>query len=280
MCITLSPATLKDTYIYAGDAIHPTSRQLVHVLAYQNKAKNRHTGPNAMLLPIPTKSLSRDNSLDCSGNPQILQQLWKAVASRYVEREERLYRSMQPKTITFEVFRTGSYTVVIAPNSSLVTQAISNLPSDLQPSISRAVVASFEANYPDWPIAICTWDGNIEPEPLVWWYAPLTPDKIFIPALDSHNGKAPVRNADVKRDHRIMVGSTLQPFGIPAPGNPEVPSALTSFISSSIWGVLNKGTDFNRDYYISTAALRNLRPPSVHLGRDILELDNLTFEYY
>jgi len=276
MCITSSPASLTSTYVYVGDAKHPITGKYVHVLAYQNKAKNKHSGPNSMLLPIPATSLSSENALGAKESPDFLKGLWSSVSSLF---EERSLSRGGPNS-KVEVFQTGSYTVALAKTSADLIHAISALPSKVRPALNRALVESFSQNYPDWPIAVCAWDGNIEPEPLVWWYEPLDPSKVFTPALDAHNGKAPVKNADVRRDHHLMVGSTIQPFGISS--KPTISSALSPYISDAIWGVYNKGSDFNRDYFVSVEEMRGLKPPikDQRFRSSDPNLWDLKFEYF
>lgn len=52
MCITLEPAKLSSTRIYAGDVTHPSGRP-VHVIGYQNVVQTPRE-PNAMFSPNVT----------------------------------------------------------------------------------------------------------------------------------------------------------------------------------------------------------------------------------
>ena len=71
MCMTLYPAVLSKTILYAGEAL--IDGKLVHVLGYQNTAKNESKGPNAMILPFPTSiAMGPGNVVDTSECKNVL----------------------------------------------------------------------------------------------------------------------------------------------------------------------------------------------------------------
>lgn len=48
---------------------------MVHVLGYQNTAVNRASGPNAMLLHLPARSVSRRNFVSVGRHTNILSRM-------------------------------------------------------------------------------------------------------------------------------------------------------------------------------------------------------------
>ena len=252
MCITIQPAKLSNTLIYAGEAYHPEDQRYIHVMAYQNRATNLADRPNAMVLPIPAKAhMGPENTINMVGYEDLLKDLSKPLRNM---NKNRSYGSRGiTKALVFDV---GSYTVVLATRAEDAIDAISEVPTEKRPKLNREVFKAFSEWYPDWPIAICCWNGAIQPEPLLWWYEPLDPKNLFYPAVDAHDGKAPDLKKDVKRDHTLIVGSTIHPFGIHSRVSDLGPAK--GFISDSVWGRALEGADFNRDFTVSVPKLRTL----------------------
>lgn len=250
MGTTLRPARLSSTIIYAGEAYHPVSQDYIHVLTYQNKAENKDTRPNALVLPIPTDFLGPENSIDMAGHRTLLKDMAKPLLAMNTERDlKRGSRAPEP-------FKMGSYTTVIA-GSDNIAEALSRLPDSLRPQLNREIFRSFAEWYPGWQIAICCWDGKIEPEPLLWWYRPLNPKTLFYPTLGAHNGKAPDLQRDILRDHLLLVGSKVHPVGIPTKVSDF--GLAAPYLSDRIWGRVLKEEDFNRDYTLSVSELRDIK---------------------
>jgi hypothetical protein len=202
MCCTSAPAQLSKTHLYAGCGIREGKR--VHVLAYQNHAKSRDRGPNAMILPIPAKEpMGPANVLDTRAYKRFLKDI--SEASRRVTRSAT--RSASAYAASTQVFQVGSYTVVLGDDPISIDAALRTVPEQVRPTIKRDLVASFTKNYPGWPVAVCCWSGDIEAEPLLWWYVPKSENWLFAPALDAHDGHAPVLDASVDVDHHVSFGS-------------------------------------------------------------------------
>jgi hypothetical protein len=275
MCVTLGPAQLSKTILYAGEARHPGSGKYIHTLAYQNRAENKEGRPNAMAIPLPSKSLmSSANVVDLAEYKTLLQDLAKPI------REMNLAASAGNRGLSAEVFDVGSYTVVLAKRPEDAVVAIGQLPPDKQPKLNREIFNAYAQWYPGWHIALCCWDGKIEPEPLLWWYEPLDPKTLFYPTLDAHNGRAPSLGRDVKRDHTLLVGSTIHPIGTDSRVKDLGPAA--PYISDKVWGRVMEGSDWNRDFTTSVPFLRTLKNVQgrfdMHSRLDP-NIWNLEFEY-
>lgn len=212
MCISAQPSVMTDTIVYAHETIHPTNGQLVHVMAYQNKATSQ--GANAMLLPIPTKKAAGPlNFLDLSSNPFILKS-YAEVYRAHTLRSARRTRGFGPAAFGpdglkgVQQFDVGSYTVLLAERPSHIKMALRNVPEHKRPTVSDELLVAFNDLYPNYPVLLACYTGNIEAEPLALWYEPDHLDRLFYPAVDAHDGGAPrfSTRADVSRNHTLIWG--------------------------------------------------------------------------
>lgn len=208
MCMTSGPAKLSNTHLYAGEA--QINGTYVHVIAYQNHANS--PGPNAMVLPIPAAApVSSQNVVDTRAFKNFLKDIGEANRRRTRSFSKGI--DFDSDTRSLSVFDVGSYTVVLADRPSDIASALKMVPEAKRPTMSQALLSSFETNYPGWPVAVCCWAGDIKAEPLLWWYQPRAKDWLFAPALDAHDGGAPDLYARVSVDHNIAFGSTMRPVG-------------------------------------------------------------------
>jgi hypothetical protein len=262
MCCTLRPADLSKTVLYAGEA--ERERNLVHVLGYQNRARNRFNGPNAMILPFPAaKSMGPRNCLETTGLKWMMNDL---AATVHIERLMRsasrdAFGSLKlgsAKAVT--VFDSGEYTVVLAEDARDVPHALNRVPEEKRPEINEEIFDAYAKWYPDWPIAMCCWASRreMEPEPLLWWFEPKQQDVLWAPALDSHNGKAPNLSEHVRVDHAVLFGSTLTSRGAPVRFRREVPQHIMPFVSERVVGEEFQSVLTNGDFAIPTARLTSL----------------------
>jgi uncharacterized protein (DUF427 family) len=208
MCCTFAPARLSDTILYSGDALW--EGRYVHVLAYQNMAST--AGPNAMILPLPALRLGPENAVDARPFGTFLEDIREAT------RWERDLANLEAKGRSAEeaeVFDVGSYTVVLSASASAVLGALGEVPANRRPAINARMIEAFSLHYPGWPVALCCWNGDLQPEPLLWWYEPRDPEQLFAPALDAHDGGPPDLGVEVLVDHHVAFGSAIRPYGRP-----------------------------------------------------------------
>lgn len=211
MCICIKPAKLSKTIIYAAE-VEREPGDICHVIGYQNAISN-NPGPNAMLLPFPAvkHSVTKDNLINGQDFPNILKDYDKAVDrlqrnNSYARRDFFLNKKSLSRSV--EVFESGSYTVVLAQNAYFLKQGLAFVPINKRPSISFDFVDSLYKMYPDFPIALCCFDGSLKnPEPLFWWYKPENYNYLFAPAIDAHDGNPPNLSTIVKRDHTLIFSS-------------------------------------------------------------------------
>src|SRR5262245_54921908 len=116
MCITLEPAKLSNTRIYAGDVTHPSGRP-VHVIGYQNVVQATR-GPNAMLLPFPASQVGPDNLVNGAAFAGIMPAYEQAIQRQHVTIGARGLSVEDFSEDGVEVFESGSYTIVLAQKAS------------------------------------------------------------------------------------------------------------------------------------------------------------------
>lgn len=207
MCLTLEPSRMSGTILYAAETIF--NGKLVHVMGYQNKAENLGSGPNAMLLPIPSASvMGPENAIDMRACKNVL----KDYEQAYLDQKPRtrgltkgLSDSMDFSRAAVQVFDSGSYTIVLARDANYINTALEQVPENKRPNPRPDIFGAYAKLYPGWHIALCCYDGAVEAEPMVWQYEPLDPAHLFAPALDGHDGKIPNMNVRVDRDHTIIL---------------------------------------------------------------------------
>lgn len=208
MCCTLLPSEMTGTFILSHQVLHEGKR--VNVLAYQNTAKSYE--PNVMVLPIPSKSdMGSANLIDMSDAPSIL----KEYASRLRPRTRGRSVVASAGGGSFDVFTSGSYTVVLTKNLSIsgLKEAMAQVPEKFRIEIDLKTAkwfTKYKNLYPGFHLALCFWDGEVEAEPMLWWYEPLEEyrERHFIPGLDAHDGNPP-RSGPVKVDHHITLGTVF-----------------------------------------------------------------------
>jgi hypothetical protein len=237
MCCSVSPnveVRFSDTILYAAEVFN-LENELVHVLGYQNRAQNNvgrfstwqngvwdevknaftstfETTGNAMILPFPAvpRSMSKANILDTENCPNILKNIAQAVTP---EEGPLLFlsndRSAQSAPVV-EIFEAaGIYTVVLAQDARAIPDVLDQVAKEKRPRLNPELFEAYAEWYPDWTIALCCFNNNDLQEalPMLWWYEPMNPEQLFLPALDGHTGDMPRLDLQVSVDHTLAVGS-------------------------------------------------------------------------
>jgi hypothetical protein len=265
MCCTLQPAHLSKTTLYAGEATHRD--KLVHVLAYQNNAKNYYSGPNAMILPFPaSEPMGPENCLEAENLKWVMSDLAKAV--RPPPRRDRspvygaLLRSATARSVS--VFESGTYTVVLAENANDIPMALDRVPKNKRPAINEEVFDFYANQYKDWPIALCCFESKreMESDPLIWWFEPKYKQTLFAPAVDAHDGHAPDLKQTVRVDHAVVFGSAINPKGNQVRFRNKLPPHLRDFIPESVVGREYDSIMPNGDFILPIEVMASAKPDS------------------
>jgi hypothetical protein len=236
MCCTLQPAQLSDTILYAAETEYLGKH--VHVLGYENRAENRFDGPNAMLLPLPSKeAMGPENIINTTPFKKVLKDLSHALVVQTFGSRGNITKGVALRSArSVQVFDSGSYTVVLADNASDIHGALELVPENKRPPMNAEIFDAYAEWYPEWRMALCCFNGKISPEPLLWWFEPKHKEILFAPALDSHNGRPPILDKKVAVDHSVVFGSTLQPTGASVHYRDEIPDNAKPFFSTRIVG--------------------------------------------
>jgi hypothetical protein len=256
MCITSEPAILSNTILYSGETM--MNGKVVHVLGYQNNAKNLHSGPNAMILPFPSSgTMGPENVIDTSRCKDIL----KDYADALQPRTRGMTKSLSLNSYSadaVQVFESGSYTVVLATDASQIPAALARVPKNRRPALKPELFEFMSRAYPNWPIALCCFDTTemMEADPMLWWYEPNNPDVLWAPALDAHDGGVPKLGTNVQVDHTVIFGSTIRPKGVNVNEHNDLPTEVAAYVASHIQGRIIKQKEPNGDFMLKKADLQ------------------------
>ena len=228
MCCSVSPnieVRFSNTILYAAEVVD-LQGETVHVLGYQNRAQNnvktgfwnklresfRVNSGNAMILPFPSvpRTMSKANVLNTENCPHSLKDIARAVVPPIEPLLMQSFGRAAQSAPVVEIFEAaGIYTVVLAQDARDIPDALSQVPKEKRPKLNPELFDAYAKWYPDWTIALCCFNNEDAKEalPMLWWYQPMNPEKLFLPALDCHTGNVPKLNADVLVDHTLAVGS-------------------------------------------------------------------------
>lgn len=198
MCVSNNKAQFTGTKGYVGEAQTPGG--LVHVLGYQNKAQNKVTGPNAMILHFPAKEAMTSANVINLENKTFLKEMCLLV-----ETEISRGKGIQSNSHKVEIFESGAYTVVLSNKPTLINEALKSVPKEKRPDINPELMAWYEAAYPGYSVAVCCFssDKETDAEQMFWWYKPMNEAELFFPAIDAHDGGVPNLAEKVLIDHTI-----------------------------------------------------------------------------
>lgn len=248
MCITRNPAKLTNTTLYAAETM--VNGVGIHVLGYQNKAEHKSFGGNAMLLPFPTSlPMGPENIIDTRAFPNILKDYAKTIRENRAQSKSFGSRGLRRDDRGVQIFESGSYTVVLADNAEMIPGALLQVPEARRPVGASDIYESLARLYPGWPVAACCFNGRIEPEPLLWWYAPSDPSKLFAPGLDAHDGNPPDLAAQVKMDHTVIFGSNIRARGFDVTFQDQIPEDVAPLLAKKVVGQVFEQTLPNGDFW-------------------------------
>ena len=268
MCMTLQPSRMSGTILYGAETLH--NDQLLHVMGYQNRAENLGSGPNAMLLPIPSAlPMGPENAIDLRACKNVLRDYEKTWVTMNTSRSRSMSKSFgdhDALSTKVQVFDSGSYTVVLASDPKYIDSALSQVPADRRPNPNPAIFEAYGKLYPGWHIAMCCYNAKVDAEPMLWQYQPLDPSHIWLPALDGHDGRAPNLTAHVQRDHTVIVSLVNSPRSkfstrlatkqdIHTLSGDPIPDNLQYLFGKHFFGTQTHGTTKNGDFMIPVAKL-------------------------
>lgn len=208
MCVSMGPAEFSGTILYGGRRRHP-EHGWIEVFGYQNTAVNFATGPNAMLLHLPAKSVTSRQFLRVGSAHRVLHNMVDAVrpaVGRSLGLADPIAVAAAPRV---EVFQHDVYTVLLAQSAAHIPAALERVEPRKRPALNRDLFDFYADLFPNYPIALCCFDNadTADAKPLMLWYEPLDEERIALPAIDCHTGTVPDLSADVLTDHWVLFGS-------------------------------------------------------------------------
>ncbi|MER6280916.1 hypothetical protein ABT202_32240 [Streptomyces sp900105245] len=216
MCISAAEAAFSGTTLYCGRLRHPV-HGLIHVMGYQNTALNLAAGPNAMLLHLPTRRLAPEQFVSVGRADDILRRMVDAVEIKDVQDDGIAWMGLSRSPV--RVFDHDVYTVLLADDPRLIPTALHQVPWNRRPAVSPELLDFYAGHFPDHAVALCCF-ANADArraKPLLVRYEPLDPDRLSVPALDSHTGGPPDLGADVPVDHWVVFSTDEAPDDWGAP---------------------------------------------------------------
>ncbi|MFE4170878.1 hypothetical protein ACFRR7_02325 [Streptomyces sp. NPDC056909] len=239
MCVSMDQAQFSGTTLYAGRLRHDV-HGLVHVLGYQNTAVNLADGPNAMLLHLPARRMSRANFLSVGRSSDVLHRMVDAVRPVAAGARSDIAWMGWDDGERVEVFDHDIYTVLLATDPTLLHAALARVPPHRRPRLDPLLLEFYADHYPGYSIAVCCFD-NAEAEqakPLLMWYEPMFPDRLTLPALDCHTGGPPDLKGKVSADHWVLYGTDEAPpgWGEPVGYPPRMRHELRGFLPDTVMG--------------------------------------------
>jgi hypothetical protein len=254
MCVSMDVAEFTGTAAYLGRLRHP-EHGLIHVLGYQNTARNQASGPNAMLLHLPTTNMSAQHFLPVGRDGDVLDRMLDAIAPASASLDDGIAWMSDE----VEVFEHDIYTVLLAADATAIPAALDRVPERKRPRLNPDLFAFYARHYPEHRIAVCCFDNTEahRAKPLLMWYPPIDPDLLIIPALDCHTGAPPDLDAQVEVDHSIVFGTDEggPDWGSPVSYSPTMRAKLRAFLTDAVFGAYVRGSMPNGDFAISHADL-------------------------
>ena len=256
MCVTIANSLMAETIIMLHrvviDGVH------YHILGYQCTVQNLSTGPNAMILHIPSRTeMSHKNLLETSHAPSILKNISQAIP-------KILTRGMSdngPKDLgRVTIFEHGIYAVVSTQDPYLAYDALQLVPVNKRPNISRSFLEYYAKARPGWTLQICCFDNSEAgtAAPLLWKFEPIDPDTYTFPMLDAHDGGVPRNGVDVHRDHVLAIGCNDYQFGERVSYSEHL-GDLALVLPQYVYGKRKNGRSPNGDYTVSQASINSRR---------------------
>lgn len=257
MCCTTEPSRMSQTIVYGAEILQDGA--IKHVMAYQNNAENLGTGPNAMLLPIPSAHpLDATAALDLTAAPRLLKDYAEWFQPRSRGMKSYGYRGDDADEL--HVFNTGSYTVVLAQNAAAIPSALSRVPTNRRPAVKQAIFDAYAQFYPGWSVALACYDGTIEAEPIGFVYEPRDLSTLFLPGLDGHDGQPPRLGTKVERDHTLIWASASMKNGSRIARSNPVPAHLAPYFPDMAGGRKLSGNTPNGDFHVDISRMSGERP--------------------
>lgn len=265
MCVSMAAANFVGTKICLNLTTHPETGEQIHVLLYQNSAVSM-AGPNAMLIHLPGYDMGRENFVDMTTCPHVLDDMVKAVTP--TTRGGSFGTLSVSKHV--DVFDVGTYTVVLAQDARDIPEALHRVPTERRPAIRPDLCQFYNQHFHGWPVALCCFNNNqLQPtEPVMIWYKPRAFENVFrLPAIDCHTGAVPDLSALVDVDHWIFLAKAEMSGGTPVSYRDNLTPTMQHMLPRRVYGKHFGGVMPNGDFsFRQPEAIQGNEPFRTGLG--------------
>jgi hypothetical protein len=282
VCVAVTEARFSGTILYAGEVVENGSA--IHVLGYENTVQNLAAPAgrflerwaardeprgNAMVLHFPAVpgTMSQANVVDTEGCPRILRDMVDALEPADTMFAWRLQTASAAAPV--EVFESGIYTVVLALDARAIPVALHRVPKKKRPPLNDRLFDWYADAFPAWPIALCCFNTAqaAKATPMLWWYEPLAPGRLFAPAIDCHTGDIPDLGARVDVDHWVIFGASELEGGAEVDYSDPIPDDVARYLPTRVVGAEVRRRMPNADFVADT---EDIRRANLDLRREVL----------
>lgn len=264
MCVAMDRADFKGAIAFGGEV----SRER-HLLGYQNSAIS-YSGPNCMLLHVPMKGrLTAANLIPTTHAPNFLQDMAKSLESLDPPlRGSRGVRTLRNSTASIVPY--GACDMVLANSASDIYDALEFVDPEKRPKANETLLSWFDHRRPGFGFLLPCFNNNVEEfkHPILVEYTPKNPDMLFVPGLESHNGRPPVLgDRGHPRDFKVVFGSLLgeqvndtgenddHVYTYPVNYTDNL-GALGQLLPKQVVGFRDENVGTNSDYWASVSDVR------------------------
>lgn len=206
MCCSSAPAVFSGTRIALIEQENGD-----HVMMYDNTARNLGSGPNSMLLLVPSlKKLGPKNVIDTKNAPHILGDMWEALRPRTRSLSADAVLGSRGAAKGFAHTTMGIYDIVLAPSAAGIVEGLKQaVPTAKRPKISKDLLQGLEEDAPGYQFVVACFNNRdaAKASPIAVRYTPANPGFFVFPAVDAHDGNRPRFDRQVATDHWLFAGS-------------------------------------------------------------------------
>jgi len=250
----MAPAEFNGAIAFGGEVTSD-----LHLLGYQNSSRS-FVGANCMLLHVPTRVLTEQSLVPTWGTPNFMKDMGKTVGSLTSLSRGGGTMGMQFRSTPI-VVQYGNYEIVLASSASDIPDALERVSAAKRPMINRDLLSWYDRNFDGYSfILACFNNADEKPNhPILVRYQPTDSTHLFVPGLESHDGRPPIIGSrEHPRDFKVVFGSRL------ATPNASLNSvrytdelgALATLLPQQVVGFRDEGEGANADYKVSVDHVR------------------------
>lgn len=271
------------TRILVSEINHPELDRIT-VVGYQNSVKNLIPGPNCMMLVVKSAEwMVKENMIDMSMHKRVLENMSELIFPKPVTRSydrNLIGRSYVMGSVARSHVETFEYatdfTVVVANDASLIPDALLTVREERRPELNDEMVSYLKDTYEGWHVILFCFEGaklrSFSAKPVFFWYYPDKTEAAWLrfPALDAHDGKAPVLGAPVHTNHHLFASWPEMEGGLTPEYSYLMSDELKSFMPKKIIGAKPSGLFPNGDFGLyrnESSLIDNRRIPDEALLR-------------